>query len=907
MLTTPICFCLSSSNKRCSHIQIYNEEALKFLSKLSEEVKNLSNIEQCHNRQFFEIMNSIKENKAKHINQEKVFDWLSTLKLVEKKTIFTIKEPWLIKLISQLLSLYKKENNATLIPKKEMDIFFNNEGKNFSQSNFLNSKLFNYDDFSLNGERKNNSNKNEFKKFENEPENCIINYKNYFILKLNEGLIQKERKFENDFIKNLNFAYLSNDKIITLSEELLSDFEKFKKFFKFFSNGNCFNDWLTPKSKDKAIYFPLPPWVSEIKSGLTIFQVIAAYLEQRILLHYIYFLSTNRIYQAPSDEKIIKFYNEIADIVSQLSYDKKYFEKIFSEDIIKRNCIKGLLNNTIYSKIYNELKEYIGNIDNDKEKIIKLLKKLTFISFDETKDARCIFYIVYKNFILAHLKDEISKTLNKNDERKNKNEIMIRNDVAKTGNKNEILEKKIILLKEKEVENKINELNNSFPNEKKENSPRNNNDLIRILSSNSLSTVKSSNYQEGFSSNGDDNSSSINEDFNQNLFINNNLLSPSNIINPNIMPNAICNKNYYYPMIFPINLINNIYFFPVDYQNNNNQFCSNNNFFYNLEAGINTYGLITERNVSILNIYKSEILEIVKEEIIKPNLKNKYDLQFGEYGSSVTGTSVEGSDLDVCIIFKKLTGDNKSFKEDLHNILNQYKNNEKGITYEIKDKSSKTKPRITIKVDISEKIKKTPLDNNLGYLAYKHMNFIKIDFTFTENEQYLVDNMNHVEFIKNQIRLYPQIVNTIRILKRFLKKRKMNNFYKGGISSYELFLMILYVVKNFRETYPYSPMNQYNILNNTFEIFSNFDFENSGIDRNSKKYQLYNNQDKLPYIINPLNGLNVAENGKCRGGKINKNFKYGNKLLQLEKNNFEDFCCGDRSFRPFILIINLFK
>jgi len=162
MISTPICFCLSSSNKRCSHIQIYNEEALKFLSKLSEEVKNLNNIEQCHNRQFFEIMNSIKENKAKHINQEIVFDWLSTLKLGEKKTIFTIKEPWLIKLISQLLSLYKKENNAVLIPKKEMDIFFKNEGKNVSKSNFLNSKLFNYDDFSLNGERKNNSNKNGY-------------------------------------------------------------------------------------------------------------------------------------------------------------------------------------------------------------------------------------------------------------------------------------------------------------------------------------------------------------------------------------------------------------------------------------------------------------------------------------------------------------------------------------------------------------------------------------------------------------------------------------------------------------------------------------------------------------------------------------------------------------------------
>ena len=66
--------------------------------------------------------------------------------------------------------------------------------------------------------------------------------------------------------------------------------------------------------------------------------------------------------------------------------------------------------------------------------------------------------------------------------------------------------------------------------------------------------------------------------------------------------------------------------------------------------------------------------------------------------------------------------------------------------------------------------------------------------------------MKNVEFIKKTLEKKPQIKPVILVLKRYLKIQKINVVFRGGIGSYELFLMVLNVIKSYQIIYPNIPM-----------------------------------------------------------------------------------------------------
>jgi hypothetical protein len=169
------------------------------------------------------------------------------------------------------------------------------------------------------------------------------------------------------------------------------------------------------------------------------------------------------------------------------------------------------------------------------------------------------------------------------------------------------------------------------------------------------------------------------------------------------------------------------------------------------------------------------------------------------------------------------------------------------------------------------------------------MNKIKIDFTLNENEEYLRKNMENVYKIKNQLIVYPQIRDSMLVLKRYLKVQNNNEFYLGGIGSYELFLMVLNVIKSYLIFHPNIKLRTCEVLIMTFEKFSFYNFAIFGIGpyNNDFNLRLYN-RDELPYIIDPLTGNNVAQNGPGRGDDIRKTFGKGYKQLCLDNNNFKN-------------------
>ena len=77
------------------------------------------------------------------------------------------------------------------------------------------------------------------------------------------------------------------------------------------------------------------------------------------------------------------------------------------------------------------------------------------------------------------------------------------------------------------------------------------------------------------------------------------------------------------------------------------------------------------------------------------------------------------------------------------------------------------------------------INNNI----YNEFNIIKIDISLKSI------NYNQIHFIQNGINNYPQIKPLIKILKKVLIFKNMNNSYKGGMSSYCLFLIIYSYLK----------------------------------------------------------------------------------------------------------------
>ena len=331
--------------------------------------------------------------------------------------------------------------------------------------------------------------------------------------------------------------------------------------------------------------------------------------------------------------------------------------------------------------------------------------------------------------------------------------------------------------------------------------------------------------------------------------------------------------------------------------------------YYYYKIGIDNYTSFINTNLAILNKLKAKNLEIIYD-IIKTSLNNKYLLIFGEYGSYATDLSIEGSDIDVCIFYKKLINDNLIFREELYDIL---KKNEiqKEFTYKTEKIFEASIPRIIVKIMINKEIEKNI--NNFGNLLDNDdMNIIKIDFTFSEKKEYLISNMKSVEYIKNQLILFPQIKPVIQILKRFLKRQKMNEVYTGGISSYALFLLVLNCIKMLKILNPFITIDNSHLMIEVFRKFSFFAFKKNEIRQDNLDSCLgFENMECIPYIINPLTGINVCQVGRCKGYDINNTFYKGYDKLVKEINSFRNiFSCRINPFlinKPIDSIVNLLR
>ena len=341
-----------------------------------------------------------------------------------------------------------------------------------------------------------------------------------------------------------------------------------------------------------------------------------------------------------------------------------------------------------------------------------------------------------------------------------------------------------------------------------------------------------------------------------------------------------------------------------------------NNILKNDKKVDNILQLLT----NIKNYCIEEIKKIIKRTY--DNVINYYSINL--YGSFTTGLMIEASDIDIRIKINDCK--KKDFEKyffDLHNKLkdeNKFEN--------ITPISTASVPVIKLIINIENfingeknlekdfiKLKQLTLFKNFLFDKMELLQ-IKIDITFIinysqnnneiinkiQNDKLDINSINNnnseissVSYIKKQLEEYPEIKPVLKLLKRYFYTKKMNSSFEGGLSSYNLFLLILSFAK-YQKIYNLNQNESINLglfLVQFLEFFGRiFDFRNYLIDINSPYiYQLNNyigyKSGKTIVILDPLTGLNASKSS-YKIGDIQKMFLNAFDFFEKERINYEN-------------------
>ena len=356
---------------------------------------------------------------------------------------------------------------------------------------------------------------------------------------------------------------------------------------------------------------------------------------------------------------------------------------------------------------------------------------------------------------------------------------------------------------------------------------------------------------------------------NENNNINNNVKETNNTINNTKYKNNLQIKYSNIPII------------PSNYT----PYAPSEKFFDSLSKEISNYMSITNKNISILNDIHLKYLTDL-ENLIKNELGSKYEIKFGHYGSHFTDLSIEGSDLDILINYKSKISDNSDFNKDIISILNQNYNKFDSINPIL----TASVPVIKLQIDIKSEINNFNLNHMPYFEDENELQKIKVDLTFTQNEQEFLHSHQTVKFINQSLISFPMVKPLLLILKRYFKIMKMNKSFHGGLSSYSLYLLIYSFFKKFPSINSSSGKALYSFL----AFFSFFEFYKYGIDiGHSNIYYLQNDnilnnwnfdeeiKKKEINIIDPLTKLNVAKSS-FKIEEIQNTFRNAYNFLRTE-------------------------
>ena len=639
------------------------------------------------------------------------------------------------------------------------------------------------------------------------PINDYDNYSSYFTL--SPKFLQNEEIFNNECNE------IANHRFLTYPIEIIKDPNNKSNYI------FDYPKWI--KENNENNLNPNYPYDTDEKINLsnnnyfTLAQYILSLIDQVLSIRYILYKESQNLKEIITSTYLYDLFDKKKSILSYINsinidLDKyfKYFqieeinEKIFFSQEIekfvenKKKSIKKTENSlyiadeddsafTYIEKIFENILEKNKNDKNEFTNELVDMCMLIHINKLFTIDdffLRTIFekfYTEYLNQICNEIVNEEEKRKKRKKKKKKNNNINNENNILDNiDDKEEIFNftKKLILDNLEEKLKKINE-NNIINNKrnisfnKKEKSNKKQKEFFLYEPIKKKDKKKRNNSQKN----------------NSNIHINNNEKKNTN---PEDNKNNEMNEN---GIINNIDNINNINHISTNSTQISEEFLQKINIskdnLKRLNDDINNFNKDIESLLIIFRKIKKEIKNHF-ELIIKNIYENNSLLE--TYGSSLYQLDIESSDLDLSIS----TQSNLSL-----DVLAIYlsNNNQKEQYINIKNINTASIPIIKLEVDYlkldNNKINEhynTLINNNYYKICinnniYKEFNIIKVDISLKSI------NYKQINFIQKGINTFPQIKPLIKIIKKLLIFKNMNNSYKGGMSSYCLFLIIYSYLK----------------------------------------------------------------------------------------------------------------
>ena len=759
-----------------------------------------------------------------------VLDWLFSYDLETRMIICCVENKRYTNIMNKLYMSHKDNKNTKFIIKEEKeDSLKDNENISFfySKSNEETPQNLILEGFL-----------NEIKFYQCEsPIKNLDNYSNYFTL--SESVLNDRELFQNYFGK------ISNEQYFTVPIKVPTKFSNFQ-----LPEWICEHN----SSNNIGTYFTISEYFCGLFEQVISVRFITSYSNKniddilsscylkelfdksKIMINYL-----NRI----SDYKF--YYFKIGELIEEI-YENKDLENFIQKySTIDTDNISGWFSNPLYFNknhslegIKSDIEKYFGFDKMSNEELIKMITLFHIKKLFTYDDFLCrgIFEKIYNDYTQKITDDLI--TNNDLDENKKKNKKKKKKKKEKKKEEKEMnLAKITFILKdfifdlinisvekslEKENNKFINEKNNennrfkNYSKKKKKKIKKNKFFLFDTIKKDKKKLDKNNNIQQNDLKIESNEKKEINQDNNLNNINKEEKIQEYSPKNKEII------SSFSEIKIEKLNNTNNINFLSsipshinsltISSSNNsstssdsvknsqisifnlNNNF--NNNFLYesqfllhhnpliylfdNLNNDISN--LISEQEVLLDYLHQIKIIiyEFLKEITNKIYPNSKLEI----YGSSLYKLDIECSDLDLCISSKEKICFSLLIKELTNNYFNIFDN--------IFPILSASVPVIKLIINPlklnNEQI--NSIYNKIHYSEYyknyifdkKEIDKIRIDIT--------INSINHkqINFIQKSLINYPYIKDVIKILKRCLYEKNMNQTYKGGMSSYVLFLLI---------------------------------------------------------------------------------------------------------------------
>ena len=281
--------------------------------------------------------------------------------------------------------------------------------------------------------------------------------------------------------------------------------------------------------------------------------------------------------------------------------------------------------------------------------------------------------------------------------------------------------------------------------------------------------------------------------------------------------------------------------------------------FLILHQSIKEYYNILEDALKIQRKIKTELINYFSS-LIKTIYPNS---EIFVYGSSLYNLDIDTSDLDLSI--------SSEIDISLENLENYLKENNKNNIYtKLNGIFTASVPIIKLEIDYlkieNKEIKKLYefLQNTEYYKIYynseniNYMNKINIDISLNSI------NQKQIDFINHSLKEYPIIIPLIKIIKKILQLKNMNNSYLGGMSSYCLFLLIYSYTKFYYKQNEYKENNEINygyLLIGLISFYINYiDFNYTIVDPcEDIPFIIDYTLENIPMIIEPISKQNAAK------------------------------------------------